>query len=123
MATDKKSDHYTSAKNYTDIDGQSKTFTFVDHDVKTSIATTASVDIQQVKGELKEYRESVILCILATPASLCPSIFQDYTSRGQGIIQITWNEKMLRDPGMSIDRLRDLKTMLDNRVELDKITY
>ena len=120
---DKKSDHYTSAKNYTDLDGLSRSFTFIDHDPKTRIATMKSIDMEEVKNEISVYKESLVNQILALPASICPSPFWDYTVRGAGITAISWNEKMLRDPGSSVDRLRDLKTMLDNRVEIDRLTY
>lgn len=117
---DKKSDHYTSAKNYTDLDGMSKSFTFIDHDIKTSISTNTEI---MDKEWQKKYKEQLVDQILTLPASICPTPFSDYVIRGAGITQITWNDKMLRDPGTGIDRLRDLKTMLDNRIEIDRLTF
>lgn len=40
MAVDKKSDYYTASESYVDMEGHSRRFTYIDHDVKTKISTT-----------------------------------------------------------------------------------
>src|SRR5688572_12830573 len=103
---DKKSDHYTSAKNYTDLDGNSRSFDFVDHDIKTKISTTlmSEEDKQELKDRVQNDRTITILRITTMPPSLCPSVFQDFVTRGygpdpKGEPTISWNETMLNDPG------------------------
>lgn len=70
MATDRKSDHYTSAQHYRDLDGNSKSFTFVDHDVKPSISVMSSSkeEIENLKKEISEHTENSIKAILSMPA-------------------------------------------------------
>jgi hypothetical protein len=123
MAVDKKSDHYTSATHYKDLDGNMKAFTFVDHDIKPGGATHSITDeeISEAKKQLKEFRKTSIERILVIPASLCPQWFTDFTVRGD-VGEVKWNEEMLRDEGLPLDRIRDLKIMLENRLELSNIT-
>jgi hypothetical protein len=111
MAIDKKSDYYTHPEGYRDLDGNHRQFTTIDHDVKTSVPTGEKKDLDTLKKELAAYKESLIEEILNIPPSLCPSLFHDFTLRGD-IINIEWNEVMLRDPGVSIDKLRDIKTFV-----------
>jgi hypothetical protein len=111
MAIDKKSDYYTHPEGYRDLDGNHRQFTIIDHDVKASIPTGEKKGEEAIKKELAAYKESLIEEILNIPASLCPYLFHDYTLRGD-VVNISWNETMLRDPGVSIDKLRDIKTFV-----------
>jgi hypothetical protein len=118
MAVDKKSDHVGNhGGGYIDNDGQSRQFTYIDHDVKTSISTTLDIDKQAVQDELKQYRENLLAKIFAIHASLCPLPFVSFTLRGD-VSEITWNETMLQDPGVPTDRLQVLYTILSNRAEI-----
>lgn len=121
MAVDKKSQHYTSAKNYTDLDGNSKSFTFIDHDVKTKIAAkvTSPEEIEEAKSGLKDYKKQIINRILSIPPSVCPEIFHDFTKRGE--IGISWDKDMLNDEGVPLERLRDILTMLENKIVIERI--
>lgn len=123
MATDRKSQHYTSAQNYVDNDGLSKTFTMIDHDKKskTSMLTVNENDINNAKQELKEYRKQLQERILSIPASLAPDIYFDFTVRGSDTAVIKWNETMIRNEGIDLDRLRSLAVILENTVELHRI--
>lgn len=114
MAVDRKSDHYTAAKNYTDLDGNTRSFDFVDHDIKAKISFLGNEELP--KDWAKEYRKDLIKRTLDISASLCPEEFYDFTIRGERE-KIIWNKVMLNDPGMSIDRLRSLVTLLENRLE------
>ena len=49
MAVDKKSDYYTSSNTYTDLDGNLKTFTVVDHDRHTSRLKSWNYDRKEVE--------------------------------------------------------------------------
>jgi hypothetical protein len=124
MAVDKKSDHYNPPTNYKSIDGNMKTFTYVDHDKKTKISTsrTSEEEINRINKELADYKESLINEILSLPASLCPLTYHDFTIKGEGVKEIKWNEAMLKDPGMEIERLRTIKVMIENRMSLMGIT-
>ncbi len=120
MGHDKLSDHYTTAKNYTDIDGQSKTFDIIDYDVKTSIGTNKLLsedDRIKLLQALKEDRKKLIARIIGIPPSMCPPILKVYTIRGD-IKQILWNEKMLSDPGMSMETLHSIYAMMSNVQDL-----
>lgn len=116
---DKKSDHYTSAKNYTDLDGQSKSFTFIDHDKKTKVSTgkVTKKELAAIKDANRAYKKFVIENILDIPASICPYEYQDFTVRGEGVSAILWNESMIRDEGLDIVKLTSLLNILENRLE------
>jgi len=113
MAVDKKSDYYTSAQNYTDLDGQSRSFTFIDHDKKTKIATGS---VEGATKQLAEDRKNLVDRILLLPASACPAIFSDFTVRGEAGIH--WNTAMISDAGMSMQQLNDIRTLTENRIDL-----
>lgn len=79
ISNGKKSDYYTSPDNYSDL-GQMKTFTNIDHDVKTSISPHVSEKIDYV-AFFKEYRKDLVKRITSIPASVCPWPFMDFTNR------------------------------------------
>lgn len=125
MAIDKKSDYVgTHGGSYTDIDGQSKQFTYVDHDIKPGGATctVSSDEIHKAKTELKEWRAKCIEKILSIPAALCPEAFTDFVIRGDKHPALVWNEQMIKDDGMLLDKLVTLRTLLENRAEYAGIT-
>lgn len=101
---DKKSDHYTSATNYKDNDGNMKTFTFVDHDVKPNMSTLPPLS-EEESADLKKTVASdidrTIDEILALPAqSLLASqngFAEDYVLRDSEQNKIVWREAMVRD--------------------------
>jgi hypothetical protein len=109
---------HTSPQNYRDLDGNMRTFTMVDHDPKTKINVPLD-DGTNPTEELKKYRSRTIEKILSISASYCPTIFMDYTLRGEnvgGIVQ--WNKVMLEDPGTPTDRLTQLYTLVSNTQDL-----
>lgn len=119
MAVDKKSDYVGNHGGaYTDENGMSRQFTYVDHDKKPTISTFSG---ETEKFDFNKYRESIIKDILLYPASICPSVFVDYTLRGEGKSQIEWNTDMLIDTGIPINQLRDLNTLLSNTAEFRKL--
>ena len=106
--------HYTSPQHYTDIDGQSKSFTMIDYDVKPKLTMPiTSTDIEDAKEAITVYRKELIERILALPASNTAPEFYDFTLRGETAHTIKWNETMLRDPGLSVDRLRAICTLTE----------
>ncbi len=52
---------------YTDMDGMTKQFTYIDYDKKTTISKNMGTD-EEVKEELKKFRDDTIAEILALPA-------------------------------------------------------
>jgi hypothetical protein len=100
---------------YTDIDGMRKQFTVVDHDKKIQISS--SLDERLPENWQAEYRASLVKRIAEVPASLCHEWFYDFTLRGEGQTEITWNMDMLLDSGVPISQLRDICVILENRVE------
>jgi hypothetical protein len=117
MSTDKLSSHYTSAEAYTDLDGQSRQFTFIDHDKKSKISALKQTEeeIQEIKNSLNNYRSDLVKRILEIPASLCPYEFVDFTIRGEAMDKIEWNKKMLEDEGFPLNNLRFLCTIVENK--------
>lgn len=110
MGVDKKSDHYTSAQSYTDLDGQSRQFTFVDHDRKVML----DIKSPPPKNWEKDYKQELVLRITTISASICPTSFNDLTLRGDRE-KIEWNLDRLYDTG--IPKLRTICTILENKNE------
>lgn len=123
MAVDKKSNHVGNHGGaYTDMDGMSRQFTYIDHDKKPKMAINPSKEeILEAKKSLKGYRSELITRITALPASVCPSVFIDYTIRGEGHSNVEWNIDMLIDAGVPLNQLRDLCTLSENKAEFLKI--
>lgn len=107
---------FTNHDNYRDLDGNMRTFTVVDHDKKTKVNTTFGIDTQQVQDWLKEARVKTQDKILSMPAVLCSKDDQKFVLRGEQGIR--WNEVAIRDEGVSLDILRDILTVLENRADL-----
>lgn len=103
MATDRKSDHYTSAQHYRDLDGNSKSFTFVDHDVKTSISVTSSTkeEVEELKRQIVKDTENSINAILALPAVNAlrdpHGMYESLIKRNMEKGVIEWDEEMVRN--------------------------
>lgn len=117
MATDKLSQHYTSAESYSDLDGLSKQFTFVDHDKKSRISALNQTEEEkaQVKENLSSYRTTLVDRVVSIPASLCPFEFVDFTIRGEAMEKIEWNRQMLEDEGLPLNNLMALCNILENK--------
>jgi len=125
MAVDKKSQHVGNhGGRYTDLDGLSRQFTYIDHDKKSKMSksSTTEEEIVSIKEQQKTYRKELQERILAIPASLCPDWYHSFTIRGANTTQVKWNEEMIRDEGVDTERLRTLTIMLENRVELHRLT-
>lgn len=58
---DKKSDYYTGATNYEDVDGKLKTFTYVDHDIKTKVGGPIFEKVE--KKEERKISEEEQICL------------------------------------------------------------
>lgn len=124
MAVDRKSDHVGNhGGGYIDNDGNRKQFTYIDHDPKTSISGLVSTDKDKeaIKSSLSSYKVDIIQRILDIPASLCPIEFYEFTIRGENQSVVKWNDVMLRDEGLTLNRLRDLCTLLENRFDVKVI--
>lgn len=118
MAVDRKADYVGNHGGvYTDLSGQTKQFTYIDHDPKPTISRNTKENIEELTASLSAYRTNLIQRILFIPASLCPKEYQDFVIAGDvGVLK--WDEKAISDQGMSIDRLRPLCVQLENRAEV-----
>lgn len=116
MTVDKKSQHVGNhGGTYTDLDGQSKQFTYIDHDKKSKVSLhNEKID----KSFFKDYRSGLVERILSITAAICPEEYYDFTVRGENRNVITWNENMLKDEGVGLDRLRNLCVLLENKAEM-----
>jgi hypothetical protein len=100
---DKKSDHYTSAEVYRDLDGNHRQFTFIDHDVKSKYTAPplSEEELTALKVTNQNDINKQIDVILALPAiSLIKSgnIFaEEYIERDSDSHLIKWRENMVRD--------------------------
>ena len=124
MAVDRPGDHVGNHGGaYTDNDGMRRQFTYIDHDPKTKISGSITTDKEQeaIKVSLNSYKQDLVQRILDIPASLCPIEFGEFTLRGDSQSVIGWNEKMLRDEGMTTLRLRDLAVMLESKFQSPSI--
>ena len=109
---------YTSATNYTDLDGNLKSFTFIDHDKKPTITTSTpltDIEREDLKGWCNEYRKDLISRIINIPPIYCPMHCAEYTEHGD-VDKITWRVNMLENSGTPLDLLRSLCTILENTV-------
>lgn len=116
---------YTSPDNYRDLDGNMRTFTYVDHDKKTKI-NTIQINKEQVMTDLQTSRSIFQEKILALPAGFCPEIFSDFKVRSADTPVIEWNTKMILDEGTPLTQLLNIYTLTSNAVELSgkgRLTY
>ncbi len=116
MAVDRKADHVGNHGGaYTDQDGMSRQFTYVDHDKKTTI----SINQDNTDYELffKQYRAELIKRIASISASLCHEWFVEFTVVNQEKSILEWNMDMLLDNGVPLSTLRDICTVMENRAE------
>jgi hypothetical protein len=124
MAVDKKSDHVGNHGGaYTDNDGMSKQFTYVDHDIKTSVSTNKPLtedEKKDIRNNLKVARANLLKAILDIPAVFCHEVHQDFTLRGESVTSIQWNKEMLSDEGLPMEKLNDIRTLADNKKSLLK---
>jgi hypothetical protein len=109
-------DKYNAPDNYTDMDGMTKTFTHINYSKKSKTS------FHMIEGNAKEQhlkdREILQEEILSLPASFFPKEFQDFVIRGENMDVISWNESMIKDPGVPFNTLTNLKTLTENRIEL-----
>ncbi len=119
---DKKSQHVGNHGGaYIDNDGMRKQFTMIDHDKKLQISTSV-FEKEDFTSFFIEYRKELVQRILDIPASICPLEYQDFTIRGEGEKVIRWDEIMVTDKGLSLDRLRSLAVLLENRSDYIGLT-
>lgn len=119
MAVDKKSDYVGNHGGaYTDADGMSRQFTYVDHDKKSKMTiTTSKEDISEAKRQLKEFRDDTVKAILSLPPSAVPELFHIFTIRGKDGIR--WDENMVKDPSIDIWKLRTLLGFTEERANIN----
>ena len=113
--------NYTPPSDYRDLDGNHKTFTYIDHDIKTSISTSTSSkkEVEKIKEDRERMMNECIEEILALPAvaaaGVADNIYEQFIIRDleKGII---WNETVVRNALVLNDTLRyQLHTVLWKR--------
>lgn len=114
MAVDKKGDYYNPPSDYQDMDGNWRTFTYIDHDKHTSrtqsgretpeVLAEKRKRLEEIRENLRQYRESRIQEILSlSPAPLVKEddSFINKVLLAEIIIRdsepVTWNEKIIRE--------------------------
>lgn len=124
MAVDKKSDHVGNHDGrYTDMEGQTRQFTYIDHDKKPTIGGMVTETKEELEEALKQDRLNSINKILAMPASLCDEVHAHFTIRGEENETVKWNETMLKDPGVTWVTLYNIGTIVGKRFEATKKQY
>lgn len=119
MATDRPGNYVGNHGGaYTDINGMSKQFTYIDHDKKSKMSKYIKTDSDQLFDDMKKYKDELINNILAVPAVFAHTTHYDYTTRVEDVI--LWNDKMIKDEGISIDRLMDIYTLSSKRQDFHK---
>lgn len=101
MAVDKKSQHVGNhGGRYTDIDGMSKQFTYIDHDKKTKISTSQGETLEQIREAMKDHTYKVIRAILSMPAVNVvrnpDGLYEEFVTRSEEK-GVAWNETMVFD--------------------------
>lgn len=87
---------------YTDIDGMSRQFTYVDHDKKSKIASgkLSEDELTKVKQELSDHTERKIAQILALPAVNIRNndgLYEEFIIRDSEKGVIRWHEEMVKN--------------------------
>jgi hypothetical protein len=130
MAVDKKSDHVGNhGGTYIDNDGQSKQFTYIDHDKKTKVAPSKPLSEDErasLKDSLKQYEQNMIEEILAFPAVNAVrnpfGLYEEFVIRSES--GITWHEQMVREACSINDTLRrNLHTQLWRRTVKEQFWF
>lgn len=110
-----KKDYYTSATHYKDEDGNMKNFTFIDHDIKTSIGVLIEGEDNKRAREawMTKYKEESIAEILVMPPISCPAhVIDTYIIRDVEQNKLRWNEELVRTNCMAnSDVLYSLKML------------
>lgn len=114
MAVDKKGDYYNPPSDYQDLDGNWKTFTYIDHDKHISRTQSGreteeallakEARLKEAREALASYKESLIKEILALPACNVRKDndgFMNQVMLEEVLIKssspMTWNEKIIRE--------------------------
>lgn len=117
----KNKSNWSVDQHYKDLDGNTKSFSVINHDPKptTTMYNPTEEEKVDVKKQLAAYRKELQEEILAEHASLCPTPMQPtFVLRGESVENFQWNKKRVTDEGLSTDALRDLHTLVLRRKEL-----
>lgn len=119
MAVDKKSDHVGDhGGRYTDMQGNTKQFTYIDHDPKSKLS--AYIPDGTAAEKVKQHRLESIEKILSIPAVFAHAIHEQYTIRGADVNTVQWNETMLRDEGLDSYKLYEIGMMASKLQDFHK---
>lgn len=111
-------DQYNPPDNYRDLDGNMRTFTYIDYSKKPKKSMYMKDEDLDPKEALRLAKIEMQDEILALPASLFPMEFEEFIIRDVPNQIIKWNEPMVRDDGVPFNTLRNLKVLTQNRLEL-----
>ncbi len=130
MAVDKKGDYYNPPSDYQDMDGNWKTFTYIDHDKHTSRTksgreTQETLDekkkrLEEIRANLRAFKENKILEILSLPPAPLVEEHDSFLNKvllAEIVIRdsepVTWNEKVIRE---ACDVNEDFLNLLHSRI-------
>lgn len=103
---------------YTGRDGLSRQSTLLSYEDKTKVATTvklSSEELSTILGSQELFRRSLIERILAINPALAGERYEPFINRLVKERRLEWNIRMIADPGIPTDQLRDMVTILENR--------
>lgn len=105
---------------YIGRDGLTHQETIIDWDIKSkvSMSTITPEEVAQINQQLVDYRKSLINRILSTPAEMAGEQYFDFINRNRETMTISWHAEMVADPGMDMDKLRNMCTSVEARWEL-----
>lgn len=103
---------YTVPDTYSDMDGNTRTFTHIDCDKKLAVVVSLE-DKDKISKELVDYRYKLLERIISVSASLCPDAFHMFTLRGEQRKNVGWDEGILALE--TTEKLRNLCVLLEKR--------
>lgn len=114
MAVDKPGDYYNPPSDYQDMDGNWKTFTYIDHDKHTTrtnsgretkeVLDLKKERLEKIREELRLFKENKIKEVLSLPA--CAVVMESDSFLNKVLLVeilirdselMTWNEPVLRE--------------------------
>lgn len=113
-----KKGKFEAAQHYRDLDGNSKSFTYVNHDSKgtTTLYNTTEEEKEEIFKQLQADRKRLEDNILKEDGTLCPFPLQGIYTVVVGERRV-WKEETIRDKGVSFDTILTIWNLVEKRKE------
>lgn len=112
-----KEKNFEQDRHYDDLEGNVRTFTIRDYSKKTKVFLDEKIDYNAI---LSENRERVIKEILSLHPQVALPEWSMYVTKNIKAERFEWDEKALRDAGLSLEILIMHKNVMSNRQKLIK---